>query len=145
MTAEVTALEQLAAIEALRSLQSRVCRHAGAREWDEFERLFTENAQLRAYGADGELECFAVSPGIGAAIGSRLAPGPFLVHAGGAELTVCSPDRAEGVWWIEDVVPAAGGAGVVRGFGSLHASYERRGERWLVRSADVVRRFRLTV
>jgi hypothetical protein len=138
------ALERLLALEELRSLQSRLCRAAGSRAWHEFERGFTEGGQLRVFDPDGSLAWFALSPHIGSMIDVEAGPGVLVVHACGEELRLQSASRAEGVWAVEYAVAPDSEAGHRRrrGYGTLHQTYVREDQGWLVRSADLVHHLR---
>ena len=140
MIDDSTVLARLVALEELRSLQGRLCRSAGARAWDEFERCFASDGQFRVYEPDGSLAWFALSPHIGATIDVEAGRGTFVVHAFGEELTVRSETRAEGVWAMEFVVGPDAGSRTRHGYGTLHQSYARDGGRWVIRSIDVIRR-----
>ncbi|MEJ3404922.1 nuclear transport factor 2 family protein [Rathayibacter sp. YIM 133350] len=130
-------LHRLLVFEELRSLQGRLCRSLGESAWDEFERCFTHDAQLRVYEPDGSLAWFALSPHIGATIELEVAGSVLVVHAFGAELTLRSQTSAEGVWAAEYVIGGDGHA--LRGHCRLHQGYRHDGERWAIRSIDLIR------
>ncbi|TFW00170.1 hypothetical protein E4M00_03000 [Leifsonia flava] len=118
-------------------LQARLCRSAARRAWDEFNGRFTENAQLRVYGVNGALDCFAFGSEIGHVINARLGSGQLTVRAGCEELTVLSATRAEGIWAVEYFVPPSGKRGGLHGIAELHQTYEQHSGRWLIRSVDL--------
>jgi hypothetical protein len=142
MTEDSAALAQLLVLEELRLLQGRLCRSAGDRAWDEFERCFAPGAQLRVYDPDGSLAWFALNPHIGATVDIEAGSGSLVVQAFGEELTLRSETRAEGVWAVEYIVGIDGGGRVHRGYGTLHQTYARSDGRWVIRSVDLVRRLR---
>lgn len=136
-------LFRLLVFEELRSLQGRLCRSAGDRAWDEFERCFADGGQLRVFDPDGSLAWFALSPHIGATIDLEAGDGPLVVHSFGAELTLRSETRAEGVWAAEYLVGRDGSPARARnGYCRLHQTYIRDGDRWFIRSIDLIRRLR---
>jgi hypothetical protein len=143
MTDRSAPLSRLLVFEELRSLQGRLCRCAGDRAWDEFERCFADGGQLRVFDPDGSLAWFALSPHIGATIDLEAGDATLVVHAFGAELTLRSETRAEGVWAAEYVVGRDASPGRVRrGYCRLHQTYIRDGERWVIRSIDLIRQLR---
>ncbi|WP_350348420.1 nuclear transport factor 2 family protein [Agromyces sp. G08B096] len=137
MTDPSAELARLIAIEELRSLQARMCRAVTDRDRDALDRCFTVSGQLRVYREDGGLACFATSPQVGSALDELLGDATLVVHTGGAEFTIRSDDRAEGVWSVEYVVRRPARARRGRGHATLHQTYERTLDRWLVRAVDV--------
>ena len=136
-------LSRLLVFEELRSLQGRLCRSAGDRAWDEFERCFADGGQLRVFDPDGSLAWFALSPHIGATIDLEAGDGTLVVHSFGAELTLRSETRAEGVWAAEYLVGRDGSPARARnGCCRLHQTYIRDGDRWFIRSIDLIWRLR---
>jgi len=136
-------LFRLLVFEELRSLQGRLCRSACDRAWDEFERCFADGGQLRVFDPDGSLAWFALSPHIGATIDLEAGDGTLVVHSFGAELTLRSETRAEGVWAAEYLVGRDGSPARARnGYCRLHQTYIRDGDRWFIRSIDLIRRLR---
>jgi len=140
MIDDAAVLARLVALEELRSLQGRLCRSAGNRSWDEFERCFATDGQLRVYGTDGALAWFALSPHIGATIDIEVGRDSFVVHAFGEELTLRSETRAEGVWSMEFAIGSDVRGPTRRGYGTLHQTYARDAERWVIRSIDLIQR-----
>ncbi|QEO13084.1 hypothetical protein FLP10_00615 [Agromyces intestinalis] len=142
MTERSAHLARLLVFEELRSLQGRLCRAAGDRAWDEFERCFAADGQLRVYEPDGSLAWFALSPHIGATIDVEAGSGTLVVHSFGGELTLRAESRAEAVWAAEYVVGQDGSAAgrAHHGYCRMHQTYLRDGERWVIRSIDLIRR-----
>ena len=135
MSEGLSPIVRLEAMEELRRVQARLCRSAGERAWDEFDRHFCVGGQLRGYRPEGTLAWFADAPDIGAAIEETVGPGTLSVHAFGEELTVHSPGRAEGLWTVEGVLARPDGT-VGRDLGFAHQTFVRQDGRWLIRSVE---------
>ncbi|MHA7987704.1 nuclear transport factor 2 family protein [Rathayibacter sp. CAU 1779] len=136
------ALGQLVVRESLRELQARFCRYAAMKAWDELDRLFTSSGQVRAYGDDGELVCFADAPQIGSTLAERYRGAVLVLTACLEELTIHSPNRAEGVWAFDHLAVRRGRDGSrrrIHGRGYVLAAYERIEAVWLIRSLEFTR------
>ncbi|MCZ2263700.1 MULTISPECIES: nuclear transport factor 2 family protein [unclassified Isoptericola] len=139
MTDPLAPLDRLLVLEELRRVQSRLCRAASVRDWAELESLFTPDGRFRAYGADGELGCFAATTGIGAAIDRAIGPGRLVVQSSDEELDVLADDRADGTWAVEDTLYPEDGTRARHGAGSLALAYRFDGGRWRVATAEFTR------
>ncbi|NNC10300.1 SnoaL-like domain-containing protein [Planctomonas sp. JC2975] len=136
------ALERLVDRESLRELQARFCRYVAMSAWDDLDRLFAPAGQIRAYGDDGELVCFADAPHIGSTLAERYSDAVLVLTACLEELTIHTPHRAEGVWAFEHLAVRTGGDGGRRranGRGYVLAAYERDGAAWRIRSLEFTR------
>ena len=116
-------LDDLVAIEAIRHLKARYFRALDGQDWPMMEQLFTLDASIDTT-ADGA----PLLEG-GAAFCAFLAPilaGVRTVHHGHThEIDITEPDRASGVWAMEDRLwfPEDQGGACIHGFGWYRERY----------------------
>jgi hypothetical protein len=135
----LSSLDRLVIVDDLRRLQSHLARLASARDWPLLDDLFTRDGQFRAFGADGALECFADTPGIGAVIDRALGEGILITRFSGEEFEILSSTRAESLCSVEHIVLVGPSQAAIRGYGSLNLAYRRSSGPWLIRSAEFTR------
>jgi hypothetical protein len=130
-------LARLLAIEEIRGLKARYCRFLDCKDWEGFASLFTKDAGMDVSQDTGN----APTTGIEAI----LAQVRFAVdHAASShqvhtpEITLQTPDQAEGVWAMQDrVVWQEGrspipGVGSITGYGQYHEFYVREPSGWKI-------------
>ena len=127
-------------IEAIKQLKARYFRCLDLKRWDEFAEVFTEDACLDV-GDDvpglvvtGRANIVAMVRG---AVGSAVT-----VHHGHMpEIEIVGPDRARGIWAMEDHLEFPGEPpSVVDGRGHYHEEYERGADgAWRIKSLRLVR------
>lgn len=136
-TAEDSAAALLA-IEAIKQLKARYCRHLDAKEWAVWRALFTDDFVSDTSQAGGKLivgaDEFVAFTRKG--IGRRTQATAHQVHAPEIELT--SATTARGVWALQDVVRFGPGVTLV-GFGHYHEAYENIDGSWLIKSSKLTR------
>jgi hypothetical protein len=128
----------LLAIESIKQLKARYCRHLDAKEWTAWRSIFTDDFVSDTAEAGGKLI-------IGAddfvaftrnSIGRRSQATAHQVHAPEIELT--SATTARGVWALQDVVRFGPGVTLV-GYGHYHETYENIAGTWLIKSSKLTR------
>jgi hypothetical protein len=134
-----TAAEQLLEIEAIKKLKARYFRLVDTKQWDEWRRLFAEDAVFH-----------------GAVEGARGGPDPFVdytrshleqavtVHHGHMpEIELTSADTARGVWAMVDYVefPSDGTTDALlqRGYGHYEEEYRKIAGEWKISSWRLTR------
>jgi hypothetical protein len=62
-------------------------------------------------------------------------------HGHMPEIDVVTPDRAAGIWAMEDVLRWPDGAPIrsLHGYGHYHETYEKHGDGWLIASTKLTR------
>lgn len=126
----MTELETLLAIEEIKLLKARRDRAVDSKDWDTYLALHAPHHESHHEGID---------PWIGAQemiehVRARLGPDVISVHHSHTpEITFDSPDKAKGIWAMEDNIfwNEAGEAHWMQGFGFYHESYEKLGGTWL--------------
>lgn len=136
-TAEDNATELLA-IEAIKQLKARYCRHLDAKDWAAWRSLFTDDFLSDTSQAGGKLirgaDDFVAFTRRG--IGRPAQATAHQVHAPEIELT--SPTTARGVWALQDVVRFGPGVTLV-GYGHYHETYRNVAGHWLIKSSTLTR------
>lgn len=133
-------LERLEAIEAIRRLKARYCRHVDCGEWDEFESLFLPDApveyQARPFASPAEMVQF---------FREMLVGGTTVHEVHQSEIDVHDADSATGVWSFSDRVQLADGHPVEswKGHGRYWETYRRVNGEWLIASLRTERLVRL--
>ncbi len=131
------ALDRLLAIEEIRALKARYCRFLDTRDWAGFAALFTEDAVMDVSEDTGNPPITGI-----AAILDQVrfavidAASSHQVHT--PEITLDSPDAAQGTWAMQDRVvwqqgksPIPGVASIT-GYGQYHESYRRQDGAWKI-------------
>lgn len=119
----------------IQALKARYFRFLDRQDWMALKALFTPDATLFFPEAQSE------PVGLDAAImfmASGMEGCTSIHHGHMPELEILSPERARGIWAMEDRVfwpsdhPSALGLRSLHGFGHYHEEYERRGDGWLI-------------
>jgi SnoaL-like domain len=128
----------LLAIEAIKQLKARYCRHLDAKDWAAWRSLFTDDFLSDTSEAGGKLI-------IGADdfvaftrrnIGRPTQATAHQVHT--PEIDLTSATTARGVWALQDVVRFGPGVTLV-GYGHYHETYEKIAGQWLIKSSKLTR------
>jgi uncharacterized protein (TIGR02246 family) len=130
-------LEELWAIEAIRSLKARYCRMLDTKDWEGFAALFTQDAVMDVSQDTGNPPMTGI-----AAIVAQVryavdhAATSHQVHT--PEIRLTGPDTAQGVWamqdrvvWKPDLSPLPGVASIT-GYGQYHERYRREAGEWKI-------------
>jgi hypothetical protein len=128
----------LLAIESIKQLKARYCRFLDTKDWAAWRALFTDDFVSDTAEAGGKLivgaDDFVAFTRKN--IGRRSQATAHQVHAPEIELT--SATTARGVWALQDVVRFGAGVSLV-GYGHYHETYEKAGEKWLIKSSKLTR------
>ena len=132
--------EALAAIEAIKVLKARYFRYMDTKDWDAYERVFTEDAEMDTSGeAGGQLVRGRAA--IAAYVKQAVDPVTTVHHGHMPEITLTSPTTATGVWSMEDMLRFPEGMRMtsMHGYGHYHETYERHDGQWLIASTRLTR------
>jgi hypothetical protein len=128
----------LIAIEAIKQLKARYCRHLDTKDWAAWRAIFTDDFVSDTADAGGKLitgaDDFVAFTRKG--IGRPSQATAHQVHAPEIELT--SATTARGVWALQDVVRFGPGVTLV-GYGHYHETYENIAGQWLIKSSKLTR------
>ncbi len=128
----------LLAIESIKQLKARYCRHLDAKEWSAWRTIFTDDfvsdtAEAGGKVIDGADEFVAFTR---KALGRPAQATAHQVHA--PEITLTSATTAHGVWALQDVVRFGPGVTLV-GYGHYHETYQNISGQWLIKSSKLTR------
>jgi hypothetical protein len=133
----MTELERLSIIEALRDLKARYCRLADEKRWHELAALFTEDASMCFFDANGEI--FAKTHGradFASTVEKAVATGRAIHHVYMGEFEIISTTEARAVWAMEDRIFQPEGSGmpysIMHGYGHYHEAYRKVADSWLI-------------
>jgi len=128
----------LLAIESIKRLKARYCRHLDAKDWSAWRTIFTDDFVSDTSEAGGKVivgaDDFVAFTRKG--IGHPAQATAHQVHAPEIELT--SATTARGVWALQDVVRFGRGLSLV-GYGHYHETYENTTGQWLIKSSKLTR------
>ena len=142
----VSDLERLVAIEEIHQLKARYYRFMDTKDWAGLETIFTDDCvfDMRSEARDKSRAAEGLVIGAKAiAAAMRLAVEDLVtVHHGHMpEIEITSPTTAKGIWAMEDVLRWPEGAPMktLQGYGHYHETYEKVGNRWLIKSLRLSR------
>jgi ketosteroid isomerase-like protein len=134
--------ERLVAIDAIKQLRSRYLRLLDTKQWDEMVTLYTTDATLR-FETEAPGMVFRGREGILEMVSTSLVDVISVHHGHMAEIEFQSPDKASGVWALEDILwfgPDSRAPGKrIHSFGHLKDIYARFGGRWLIKEVAITR------
>ncbi|BBZ69867.1 nuclear transport factor 2 family protein [Mycobacterium paraseoulense] len=128
----------LLAIESIKQLKARYCRHLDAKDWAAWRTIFTDDfvsdtAEAGGKVIDGADEFVTFTR---RALGRPGQATAHQVHA--PEITLTSPTTARGVWALQDVVRFGPGVTLV-GYGHYHETYQNIAGQWFIKSSKLTR------
>lgn len=128
----------LLAVEAIKRLKARYCRHLDAKDWTAWRSLFTDDFLSDTSEAGGRVivgaDDFVAFTRKG--IGRPAQATAHQVHAPEIELT--SATTARGVWALQDIVRFGPGV-TLMGYGHYHETYENIDGQWFIKSSKLTR------
>jgi hypothetical protein len=141
---EISALERLVAIEAIKTLRARYCRCLDTKDWVGLRDVLASNIRL-------ELPSLASRGGITgiedflAVVQQWFGASPSLHANYLPEIEIVSPTQASAIWAQEHFIPARYRPGEHHGhgYGYSHDRYERVDGVWLIASIRLEPRFEL--
>lgn len=128
----------LLAIESIKQLKARYCRHLDAKDWAAWRTVFTDDfvsdtAEAGGKVIDGADEFVAFTR---KALGRPGQATAHQVHA--PEIALNSATTAHGVWALQDVVRFGPGLTLV-GYGHYHETYQNISGQWFIKSSKLTR------
>ncbi|MGD1171399.1 nuclear transport factor 2 family protein [Mycobacterium seoulense] len=128
----------LLAIESIKQLKARYCRHLDTKDWAAWRTLFTDDfvsdtAEAGGKLIDGADEFVAFTR---KALGRPAQATAHQVHS--PEITLTSATTARGVWALQDVVRFGPGVTLV-GYGHYHETYQNIAGQWFIKSSKLTR------
>ena len=139
--------EHLIALEDLKELKARYCRHVDNLEADEFADLFTEDAVMdmrealpgMLQGPEGIINGRAAIRDL--VTGVKTAGVRSVHQVMMPEIKLLSSDAATGIWALEDILCpfAANPEFNFHGWGHYHETYKRVGGAWRIATVKVTR------
>ena len=141
---ELSDIERLVAIEAIKALRARYCRCLDTKDWDGLRATLAPGVRL-------ELPSLAQQGGLTgiddflALVRQWFAVAPSLHANYLPEIEILSATRATAIWAQEHFIPARYRPGEHHGhgYGYSHDGYERIDGRWLITSIRLAPRFEL--
>ena len=133
-------VEELIAIEEIRSLKARYFRYMDSKGWEAFADLFTADATMDVSGEAGG----AVIQGrneIASFVRNAIQEVTTVHHGHTPEINVISPTQATGIWAMEDMLrwPDNSAIRSLHGYGHYHDTYEKVRDRWLIKTTKLTR------
>ena len=119
-------LAQLVDIEEIKQLKARYFRLMDTQQWQEWSRIFTEDASLR-WGSD-EAAIVHGREKIVESVRTVLRDAVTVHHGHMPEIEILSEDRARGIWAMFDHVETP--EFELRGYGHYEEEYVKRDGRW---------------
>ena len=128
----------LLAIESIKQLKARYCRHLDTKDWATWRTIFSDDfvsdtAEAGGKVIEGADEFVAFTRN---ALGRPGQATAHQVHA--PEITLTSATTARGVWALQDVVRFGPGVTLV-GYGHYHETYEHISGQWFIKSSKLTR------
>lgn len=135
-------LEQLIAIESIKTLKARYFRYVDTQDWRAFRQIFSDDAVLEFQ--ESMDKPVRIADFMGAV--EQFLSGAVSVHHGYLpEINIESAERATGIWAMDDQIffpdraDTPGGMAGLRGFGHYHEVYVCTAGKWLISSLRLTR------
>lgn len=133
----MTDIEELLAREEIKLLKARRDRAADTKDWDLYLSLHAPDHVSENDGFPKWSSAQEMIENVSRLMGDHVITAH---HSHTPEITFESPDRAKGIWAMEDMIfDAQTKKLVVHGFGFYHETYEKREEKWLFTSRRLKR------
>lgn len=130
------------AIADIMLLKARYFRFVDTKQWAALAALFTPDATMFFPEAQDAPQPLTASIEI---VANALEGAVSVHHGHMPEIEILGPDRARGIWAMEDRVfwpsdrPSVLGLETLHGYGHYHEDYERHDGRWLIRRMKITR------
>jgi SnoaL-like domain len=134
--------QQLLACEAIKILKARYFRFVDAQQWDSLRELFTPDMQF--YFPEARLEPYGLAAGMNLIV-QVLTDCQSIHHGFMPEIRVQNPERATGIWAMEDrltwtaAAAAKSGIKTLHGFGRYFEEYRHGEAGWQIQRLELVR------
>lgn len=135
---EMSQLDRLKAVQAIEHLKARRDYAVDTKDWDTYLALHAPDHQSINDGFDPWLTAQQMIVAVRALLDETRTS---VHHSHTAELTFLTPDKALGIWPMEDEIfwDADGETHWLHGFGFYHETYEKRDGEWLFTSRKLKR------
>lgn len=133
---DVTELEILVAVEAIKHLKSRYFRYVDQKDWEAWRALFADDGHFEiSTGSFDDADSFVAN------VREFLQPATTFHHGHMPEIDIIDRDSATGVWTLFDIVEPAAGSKVppFYGYARYWERYERRGGEWRIADMRIER------
>jgi SnoaL-like domain len=135
--------ERLLAIHDISHLKARYFRCMDTKDWAGFEAVFAADA-VADYTPTGGNQSEWMATGAANIVGlvkRAVAPAITVHHGHMPEIEVSSPTTATGIWAMEDSIWWTAGSRrqTLHGLGHYHETYEKIGDRWLIKTLKLTR------
>jgi hypothetical protein len=146
MEAQMTELEALGAIEAIKVLKAQYCRFLDTKAWDRWAELYTADATVAAETSVDGGEAKGLLAGraqIVRWVRQQVEAAVTVHRVSGPEIEILSPTAARGVWAMDDVVAFPEGVEApfrsLRGSGHYREEYAFDEGRWRIQTLRLSR------
>ena len=134
-------------IEAIKRLKARYFRLMDTKQWDDFGKLFTEDAvmdmsgELERVGLDAQAGITHGNQVIAAMVRESVDVAVTCHHGHMPEIELTSDTTATGIWAMFDYVDFAGTGPYpgLKGYGHYHETYEKVDGEWRIASTRLTR------
>lgn len=134
-------VEKLAALEEIGKLKARYCRFVDSKQWDALRDLFTPDCRFD--GSGGGMGEIADRDQFLAEAAAGLAGCVSVHHVHNPEIEFTAPDRAEGIWAMEDMLrweeASSNPLRSLHGMGHYRETYARIDGAWKIVAWAVTR------
>lgn len=137
-------LQQLTALEEIRTAKARYCRLIDQKQWDKLREMFAPQVNLRFHGVDGALMyAFTDLAGFIDLTAGMLQRAQTIHQVHNPEIKLTSASTARAIWSMEDrIIFADGVPGPFRslhGCGHYNDTLEKVDGAWLIRTLHLSR------
>jgi uncharacterized protein (TIGR02246 family) len=123
-------------LEAIRRLKARYFRTMDTKDWEGMRQVFTDDVVVDTSEAGGSVVSGAAEF---IAFLEETLRGAVTVHQGHMpEIDLLSATTASGIWALNDLVIWPGGVRL-NGYGHYYETYEKAGDKWLIKSSKLTR------
>lgn len=139
----MTDVERLLAVHDISRLKARYFRCMDTKDWSGFEAVFTPDAQAdyTPQGGDPMEWTASGASNIVAFVKKAVAPAITVHHGHMPEIEVTSLTTASGIWAMEDLIwwPDGSPRKTLHGLGHYHETYQKIGNKWLIKTLKLIR------
>ena len=133
----MTDIESIVAAEAIKVLKARYCRFLDKKEWQRWGDLYTADATVGMDSGEGQVRgILAGRDNIVRGVREQIGHAVTVHRVYGPEIEVLGPQRAKGVWAMDDQVIFPAGANApfqsLHGFGHYREEYGLEEGRWRI-------------
>jgi len=123
-------------LEAIKQLKARYFRTMDTKDWAGMREVFSADVVVDTTASGGNV--IRGADAFMTFLRETLADVVTVHHGHMPEIALTSETSARGVWAMQDFLRWPNGM-ELRGYGHYHETYERTGERWLIKSSTLTR------